>query len=83
MQVYYEVLLLALEVETEGGAAYPFALITRGITSPITGLKVLIDLPEPWRTSACNNKQLMTAVEAAHRYAAMRAIELREDQNDN
>jgi hypothetical protein len=62
--IYHRVLLLACEIETEGGAEYPYSIID-GVLYP-------------HRTSACTNKEMMTAVEAAHRYAALCGVWLNE-----
>lgn len=64
--IYHRVLLLACEIETEGGAPYPYSIID-GVLYP-------------HRTSSCTNKEMMTAVEAAHRYAALCGITLDETE---
>ncbi len=53
--VYMCVLLLACEIEVDGGAAYPYTIVD--------------DVLYPHRTTNRTNKQMMTAVEAAHMYA--------------
>lgn len=63
-EVYLRVLLLACEIEVDGGAPYPFTIVD--------------DILYPHRTSSCTNKQMMTAVEAAHMYAAQCEIWLNE-----
>ena len=63
--VYMKCLLLAVEMGAcDGGADYPFAIIE--------------DVLYPYGTSRCNNKQVMTAVEACHAYAGMHGIDLNE-----
>lgn len=70
-KIYFLVLLKAIEIETDGGSPYPYSIVPRKIVSPITGKEIIQDLPEPWRTSGRTNKQMMTAVEAAHQYALL------------
>jgi len=70
-KVYFLVLLKAIEIECDGGEAYPYTIVPRVVQSPITGDVFTHDLPEPYRTSTCTNKQMMTAVEAAHQYAVI------------
>ena len=67
--VYFSVLLLAIEIVVDGAEPYPYVTFPRLLKSPITGTKVLHDLPEPLRTTNRTNKQMMTAVEACHLYA--------------
>ena len=62
--VYQAVLLLACEIETDGGAPYPYTIVN--------------DIAYPRRTSSCNNKQIMTAIEAAHMSAAEWGVYLEE-----
>lgn len=62
------VLLLAVEIgAVDGGSSYPFVIVN--------------DVLYPNATSTCNNKQMMTAVEACHLYAARNEIGLREKQD--
>lgn len=72
--VYFSVLLLAVEIEVDGGLPYPYVIIKRMIKSPISGDMILHDLVEPYRTSYCNNRQMMTAVEACHLFATTKCI---------
>ena len=53
--VYWNVLLKAIQIEVDGGDPYPCDYVD--------------DMVYPYRTSLCTNKQMMTAVEAAHMYA--------------
>ncbi len=64
--VYHRVLLLAVQIETEGGDPYPYSIID--------------DVLYPARTSSCTNKEIMTAVEAAHMFAAELGIYLNEKE---
>lgn len=75
-QVYYDVLIFALETESDGAVAYPYSIIARKVT--IDRKTYYISIPEPWRTSRCSNRQMMTAVEACHMYAVEREIILKE-----
>ena len=75
-QIYFECLLLACEMETADGASpYPFEIMERKTHTIIDNIRYKLDkiipILEPWRTSACNNKQLMQAIEATHRYASV------------
>lgn len=80
-KIYFECLLLACDMETaEGASPYPYEIIERRIkigydyNSFLDKSKPIFDIIpilEPWRTSACNNKQLMQAVEATHRFASI------------
>lgn len=79
--VYFMILLLAVEIEVDGGLPYPYVIVKRMIESPISGDMILHDLVEPYRTSYCNNRQMITAVEACHIFAGTKcspAIILRE-----
>lgn len=71
LQVYYYVLLKAIEIEVDGGAPYPYSVIKKFVKNPISGEKMLIDMVQPYSTSNRTNKEMMTAVEAAHQYATM------------
>ena len=62
--VYQIVLLLACEIEVDGGSHYPYTIVN--------------DIAYPKRTSGRTNKQMMTAVEAAHMKAAEWGIVLNE-----
>jgi hypothetical protein len=81
-RVYYEVLLLAIEIECEGGKPYPYAIVPRIIVSPITLLEEEIDLPEPLRTGNRTNKEMMTACRACEIYAASRGLTLPEKEEE-
>lgn len=60
--VHDHVLVLACEIDpVEGGAEYPHYIEDGRL--------------HPFGSSKCNNKQVMTAIEAAHRYAAERLPE--------
>lgn len=63
-EVYMRVLLLSCEIEADGGDAYPYTIVD-GVLYP-------------HRTSSCTNKQMMTAIEAAHMYAATCGVWLNE-----
>ena len=76
--VYFQVLLLAIEIECEGGSPYPYAIVPRMIVSPITLLEEEIDLAEPLRTGNRTNKEMMTACRAAEIWAAQRGLTLPE-----
>lgn len=54
--VYHMALLLACEIETDGGSPYPYTIVG--------------DVLYPDPTHTCNNKQMMTAVDAIHMIAA-------------
>jgi hypothetical protein len=70
-QVYFEILLLACEIEPpEGGSPYPYIIIERDI-----GNGMIAEVLEPYRTTHTTNKQMMTAVEACHRYGAQTITE--------
>lgn len=62
--VYQVVLLLACEIEVDGGSPYPYTIVN--------------DILYPKRTSGRTNKQMMTAVEAAHMKAAEWEVGLNE-----
>jgi hypothetical protein len=62
--VYQLVLLQACQMETEGGSPYPYTIVN--------------DVLYPKRTSGRTNKQMMTAVEAAHLFGAQMGVELNE-----
>ena len=62
--VYQIVLLLACQIECDGGAPYPYTIVK--------------DVLYPKRTSGRTNKQMMTAVESAHLFGAERGVELNE-----
>ena len=65
-QVYFEILLLACEMTPpEGAMPYPYVIVERNI-----GNGMIAEVLEPYRTSHTTNRQMMTAVEACHRYAA-------------
>lgn len=63
-EVYIRCLLLACEIEVDGGLPYPYTIYK--------------DVLYPAPTHACNNRQLMTAVEATHIMAGHNGIELKE-----
>lgn len=71
LQVYYNVLCKAVEIEVDGGSPYPWSIVKKFVKNPISGEKMLIDMIQPYSTSNRTNKQMMTAVEAAHQYATM------------
>ncbi len=50
--VYHMALLVACEIEVDGGSPYPYEIVN--------------DILYPNPTHTCNNKQIMTAVEATH-----------------
>jgi hypothetical protein len=81
-QVYAEVLLLAVEMEPPpGGAPYPYIITSQRIRVLLPSGSVMMypaDVLVPLRTGNRTNKEMMTAVEAAHRYAAVREIVLTE-----
>ena len=57
-EIYMRVLLLACEMEpTEGASLYPYVIVD--------------DVLHPKRTTNRTNKEMMQAVEAAHRFAAV------------
>lgn len=62
--VYHMVLLLACEIEVDGGSSYPYTIVR--------------DVLYPDPTHTCNNKQMMTAVEAAHMVGAEWSVFLNE-----
>lgn len=62
--VYHMVLLKACEILADGGSPYPYTIIN--------------DILYPAPTSSCTNKQLMTAIEAAHMTAGEWGVELNE-----
>lgn len=74
-QVYFEVLLLATENVADGGDPYPYVIMDREITSPITGQKTTIPMAEPLPTSSRTNKEMMTACEACWWWLAERQQE--------
>jgi len=62
LKIYFDCLLLACEMKVvEGASEYPYTIIDS------------ILYPKP--TKSCNNKQVMQAVEAAHRYASIEVID--------
>jgi hypothetical protein len=65
-EVYMRVLLLACEIEADGGDPYSYTIVD--------------DVLYPHRTSSCTNKEMITAVEAAHMYAATKGIFLNEKE---
>lgn len=67
-EVYMRTLLLACEIEVDGGAPYPYTIVD--------------DVLYPHRTSSCSNSQMITAVGAVHQYAAEHGIILRESEDD-
>lgn len=85
-QVYADVLLLAVENEPpSGGAPYPYSITAQKVVVVLpsgTRMVVPADVLIPHRTSNRTNKQMMTAIEAAHRYAAEREVVLRERPED-
>ena len=62
--VYQVVLLLACDMQVDGGSPYPFTIVK--------------DMLYPKRTSNRTNRQMMTAIEAAHMKAAEWGITLNE-----
>ena len=71
-KVYFECLLLACEMETvEGAKEYPYEIINRNILGHGE-----VPVLEPLRTTNRSNKEMMQAVEAAHRYASMVVLEI-------
>jgi hypothetical protein len=78
-KVYWEVLILAVEIgQIDGGSPYPYVMVDVKIKSPISGKIIKIPAVHPHSTSMRNNKQMMTAVEASHIYAAKAGIKLTE-----
>lgn len=68
--IYIDVLLLAHSMgATEGGDEYPCIQVLRKIEIE-RGKIIEIEIPYPCPTRYRTNKQMMTAVEACHRYAA-------------
>jgi len=63
-EVYIRVLLLACEIEVDGGSPYPYLIVD--------------DVLRPARTTNRSNKQMMTAVGAVHQWAAERGVILNE-----
>ena len=63
-EVYLRCLLLACEIEVDGGSPYPYTIYR--------------DVLYPDPTHTCNNKQMITAVEATHIMAGHNGIELLE-----
>lgn len=68
-KVYWLVLCKAIETECDGGGEYPYQIVRMKTRSPITGEVIESEVACPLPTSERTNKQMMTAVEAAHRYA--------------
>ena len=62
--VYHMALLLAVEIEVDGGSPYPHAIVDDQVCPDSTG--------------DCTNKEVMTAVEAIHMLAATWGVYLRE-----
>lgn len=62
--VYMKILLLACEIEVDGGGAFPYTIVD--------------DVLYPHRTTNRSNKQMITAVGAAHQYGAEAGVILRE-----
>ena len=62
--VYMKVLLLACEIEIDGGSPYPYTIVD--------------DILYPHRTTNRSNSEMMTAVGAVHQYAAEAGVSLRE-----
>ncbi len=75
-QVYVEALLLACEMEPPpGGAPYPFIIAQQQVKMILPGgteLVMPMDAMVPLRTSGRTNSEMLTAVEAIHRYAITR-----------
>jgi len=67
-EVYMRALIHACEIETEGGAPYPYTIID--------------DRLYPWRTTNRSNKEMMTAVAAVHQFAAEAGVVLKESDDD-
>ena len=65
-EVYTRVLIHACEIETEGGAPYPYSIID--------------DVLYPYRTSQRSNKEMMTAIESVHQLAAEAGVILKESE---
>jgi hypothetical protein len=81
-QVYLEVLLLAVESEVPpGGSPYPYVITKQQVAVVLpsgTRMVVPADVLVPKRTSGRTNKEMMTAIEAAHEYARRHGAELTE-----
>ena len=69
-QVYFEVLLMAIDSVADGGDPYPYEIIERPVISPISREQVRIPMAEPLRTSDRTNKEMMTACAATDLWLA-------------
>jgi len=72
-RIYLECLLLACEMEPpEGGLPYPYIVTAQNASLTLPSgktMKIPMDVLIPLRTSGRSNREMITAVEAAHRYA--------------